>query len=181
LALGRRNLVLVGFMGSGKSSLGRMAARRLHRPFVDTDAWVESRSGQSVADIFRRQGEAAFRRLEAEAVAAAAARRRLVVATGGGALRDPLNLRRLRQGGVLVALQAEPEVLLARAGRLPGVRPLLDVPDPLGRVRELLAERAELYRQADLHLDTTHLGLQEALEALLALVGEGSAGATRPR
>ncbi len=173
-ALGGRNLVLVGFMGTGKSTLGRGAALALGRPFVDTDAEVESRAGASVAEIFATHGEAAFRRWEAEAVAAVAAGPGRVVATGGGVLARPDNAEMLRATGVFVLLEARPEVILRRVGgaRAGVRRPLLSGPDPLRRIEELLAARSVMYAQADLRLDTSDLGPDMAIQALLGVCAQ---------
>jgi shikimate kinase/3-dehydroquinate synthase len=162
-----RNLVLVGMPGSGKSTVGLAVAERLGREFVDTDELVAAAAGRDVPEIFRAEGEAGFRARERQAVAAVAARRNLVVATGGGVLGDPENLARLRGSGVLVALWAAPEALVRRAAE---GRPLLEAADPLARVKELLAAREAQYRQADLHLDTTGLSVDEAARTLVDLV-----------
>src|SRR5262245_38860810 len=110
------NLILVGFMGTGKTSAGQAVAARLGWQFVDTDLMIEARCGRPVAAIFAEEGEAAFRAAEAETVREAAALRHAVIATGGGVLNDPANLAALQASGVLVCLTALPEVILARVG-----------------------------------------------------------------
>lgn len=152
--LAGRNIILIGFMGTGKSVVGRRLARDLHRAFIDTDREVERRAGVSIADLFAVAGEPAFRDLEMAVVADLATRRGIVIATGGGTLLRPANRAALR-GGLVVALTASPEVILARTRRR--ARPLLAVTDPLARIRALLAERRELYAAADLTVDTTAL------------------------
>src|SRR5919199_1262785 len=119
------NLVLVGFSCSGKTTLGRNVARRLRMTFVDTDRFIEEMTGRTIPQIFREDGEAAFRAFEREAVGRIMAERNQVVSTGGGAFVD-----RLRN---------------SRSGR---PRPLLDSPDPLGRVMQLMADRKEAYSAA---------------------------------
>ncbi len=168
-ALGPRNLVLVGFMGTGKTTLGRAVARLLGRPFQDTDALVVARVGIPIPQIFAREGDAGFRRHEAAVVASAAALTGRVLATGGGVLSEPENVRALRANGILVALLARPEVILERVGgaRAGVRRPLLNVPDPLAQIRELLAAREPIYGLADLRLDTSDLGQKQAARALL--------------
>jgi shikimate kinase len=144
----------MGFMGTGKSEVGRRLAQRLGRAFVDTDQLVEERAGKRVAAIFAEDGEPAFRAFERDAVADAAGRGRAVVAVGGGAVLDPENVRRLREGGILVHLTARPDVLLARIGD-GGARPLL-AKDPAGTVRRLLVERGPAYAAAaDMTVDTS--------------------------
>lgn len=181
-ALGDRNLVLVGFMGTGKSTLGRGAARALRRPFADTDTVVERRAGRSIPDIFAAGGEAAFRDLEAAAAADLGRPRRGVVATGGGILGRADNLAALRAGGVLVALTARPDVILARVGGAGAAkrRPLLAGDDPLQRIAALLQERAALYAQADLTLDTGRMRRDVAVIALLRLCAERAGAVRRP-
>jgi len=164
------NVVLVGMPGSGKTHVGRILAGRLGWTFVDTDALVERRSGRSVAEIFAAQGEEAFRAAERAAVREAVRSRPAVIATGGGVLADRRNRDRLRNGGLLVYLQADPPVLLNRVSRDGIARPLL-AGDPEGHLRALLAERAPLYQQADIVMDATRSpeelvsGMWEALLA----------------
>ncbi|MBO8142647.1 MAG: 3-dehydroquinate synthase [Firmicutes bacterium] len=145
------NVVLIGFMGAGKTAVGRRLAERLGRPFVDADQVVEESAGMSIRDIFAREGEAGFRRREAEAVRRLAARRGQVIATGGGAVMERENLRALRATGTLVWLRAPIGELLARA-RASGGRPLLERSD--FEVRALYARREPVYALADLVVDT---------------------------
>lgn len=152
-------VVLVGMMGSGKTTVGRRLARRLHRPFVDSDEQVEARTGRTVADIFRTDGEAAFRPLEAEALAAAlAADPPAVVAAAGGTVLDPDNRRAMAAAGTVVWLRADPAVLAARvAAAGDDHRPLLD-DDPAGTLRRLADERDVHYHEvADLVVDVDEL------------------------
>ena len=149
-----RAVVLMGFMGTGKSEVGRRLAQRLGRSFVDTDQTIEERAGKRIAAIFADDGEVAFRRLEREAVEDAASRGGAIIAVGGGAVLDPENLRRLREAGVLVHLTARPEIILRRVGDGAN-RPLLQ-DDPHGAVTRLLAERGPAYAAAaDVTVDTS--------------------------
>ena len=145
------NLALVGFMGTGKSSVGRAAAELLQFEFVDTDALIEARFGCSITDIFAREGEPAFRQYEKEAIAGLSRRRGLVIATGGGAVVDPGNMDCLKTHSLVIWLCASPETIWERV-RNQTHRPLLQTPDPLGRIRELMALREPAYRRADVHL-----------------------------
>lgn len=144
------NLILVGFSCSGKTTLGRNVARRLRLQFVDTDRFIEEMTGRTIPDIFREDGEPAFRAFEREAIAQITAERNQVVSTGGGAFVDPINRERLRNGNLVIHLQVRPETVVDRlrnskSGR---PRPLLDSPDPLERVKQLMAERREVYTAA---------------------------------
>jgi shikimate kinase len=144
------NLILVGFSCSGKTTLGRNLARRLRLVFVDTDRCIEDMAGRTIPEIFRDEGEAAFRELEREAIDLVMAERLQVVSTGGGAFVDPQNRERLRNGNLVVHLQVRPETVVDRlrnskSGR---PRPLLDSPDPLARVNLLMDERKEAYSAA---------------------------------
>src|SRR5262249_3630627 len=140
----RPNVVLIGFMGTGKTAIGEATAARLGDAFVDTDAVIEAQAGRSIARIFADDGEPAFRRLETQVVAAVAARDGSVIATGGGVPLSEENMRHLRRNGLIVALHAEPEAILARTGD-GRARPLLGA-DPAGNVRRLLKEREAVYR-----------------------------------
>jgi shikimate kinase len=165
-----RAIVLMGFMGTGKSEVGRRLAQRLGRAFVDTDQLVEERTGKRVAAIFADDGEAAFRALERIAVAEAVAGSGAVVAVGGGAVLDPENVRVLRAGGTLVYLTARPEVILRRIGN-PASRPLLK-DDPHGAVTRLLAERGPVYEAAaDVTVDTSNQSAAEVVEEIQLALG----------
>jgi shikimate kinase len=144
------NLILVGFSCSGKTTLGRNVARRLRLAFVDTDRYIEEMTGRTIPEIFRVDGEAAFRAVESEAIARIMADQNQVVSTGGGAFVNPDNRIKLRTGNLVIHLQVRPETVVDRlrnskSGR---PRPLLDNPDPLERVVELMAERKEAYSAA---------------------------------
>ncbi len=161
-----RNLALIGFMATGKTTVGRELARRLGWPFVDTDELVERRAGRPIPEIFAQDGEAAFRALEREAVREAARLRPAVIACGGGVPLDPRNVRELRRTCRLVLLEADLETVLARVGSAAD-RPLLNG-DPEGQARRLLVERTPRYREvADLVVDTSRLGVAAAAQRIL--------------
>ncbi|GIX06821.1 MAG: shikimate kinase [Candidatus Poribacteria bacterium] len=161
-----QNIVLVGFMGSGKTSVGRELARRLGWEFVDTDALIERMAGRSIPEIFRERGEPYFRDLESEAIRTATCGTRTVLATGGGAVLRPENMSRLKAAGLVVLLDAEAEELYRRVVN-EGRRPLLEVADPLARIRELLEYRRPYYAQADLRIDTTGRPVEAIVEEIL--------------
>ena len=142
----RPNVVLTGFMGTGKTTVGRLLAHRLQYEFVDTDVLIEAR-GETIAEIFRSRGEDAFREIEHALAADLAARRGLVVSTGGRMMLDLRNDASLGRSGRVFCLVASPDAILARVHRDDPrrERPLLSVADPRARIVELLAERAAGY------------------------------------
>jgi shikimate kinase / 3-dehydroquinate synthase len=147
-----RNLVLTGFMGVGKTAVGKAVARRLERDFLDMDAEIESRAGKTIARIFETGGEGAFRTMEAALCRELADQTDFVIATGGGALLDPENRAALMATSNVVCLNAGVDEILARVGassssgsQEAGVRPLLDVPDPRAVVERLLTARVSAY------------------------------------
>ncbi|HYF94155.1 MAG TPA: shikimate kinase [Symbiobacteriaceae bacterium] len=143
------NAVLIGMMGSGKSTVGRLLAGALLRPFIDTDTLVELKAGALIRQIFAAEGEAGFRRREAEAVLEAVAEDGRIIATGGGAVLNPTSREALRRGALVFWLDAEPEELYRRAMHQgAAARPLLNGPDPLDTLRRLRDERAPAYAQA---------------------------------
>jgi shikimate kinase len=160
------NLALVGFMGTGKSSVGRMAAEQLQFTFIDTDELIESETGKSVAEIFTQQGEAAFRKYERDVVQALGARRQTVIATGGGLVIDPANMASLKSHALVVCLWASPETIWERV-QAQTHRPLLQTPDPQARIRELLEQRGPAYRQADILLHTGFRSTKEVVHQVL--------------
>jgi shikimate kinase len=141
------NLILTGFMGTGKSSLGRRLAKELNYKFVDTDQLIEDRLGKTITELFQDEGEAVFRKLEAELVQELAKRQGLVIATGGGLMMNPDNVATLEQTGQILCLVATPEEILERISLQPGTRPLLKDPNPLQKITELLEQRATTYGQ----------------------------------
>lgn len=150
------NLALIGFMGVGKSTVGRLCAKQLGYTFLDSDAVIAERAGCPVAQFFAERGEAAFRALEREVIAELAARPGIVLSTGGGVVLDAANVANLRAGGLVVLLTASVEVVLRRVGDR-NSRPLLaSASDPRARVLQLLAERAPYYeRAAHCRVETT--------------------------
>ncbi|CAG1065272.1 shikimate kinase [uncultured bacterium] len=156
-------VILTGFMGTGKSTVGRLLARRLGFGFLDLDELIEKEAGMAVKDIFSSHGEARFRELEAKAIerlASGALGTELVVSTGGGAVISVRNRSLLRSFGLLVCLKASHEEILKRVGNRPE-RPLLYGPGREEKLRALLAERQEAYTDCDLEVDTTRLKPEE--------------------
>jgi len=139
------NIILTGFMGTGKSTVGRLLAGRMGREFVDTDDLIAQRDGRSVADIFNEAGETHFRDLEAQVAAELAERRGLVIATRGRLMLDPANASVLGLTGPVFCLAAEPEVIVSRVSSAANGRPLLAGVDPERRIKSLLERRAAAY------------------------------------
>jgi shikimate kinase len=160
------NLILVGFMGAGKSSVGRLLARRLRRCFVETDDLITSREGRAIPEIFRAEGEAYFRRLEGEALDALADKAADVIATGGGFPCREDRMRRLRALGTVIWLRSDVRVALARAQRA-GARPMLDGRS-LEEIEALYREREPYYQQAHLTVDTDGLGVDQVVRRTLS-------------
>jgi len=161
-----RNIVLTGFMATGKSSVGPKLALRLGYDFVDVDALIEVEAGMPVPEIFSTYGEGAFRSLESRMLERVAARARCVIATGGGAIVDVRNLELLRRNGVIVTLTAEPDVILERIGSR-NDRPMLQGGETRERIGHLLAERAAAYAKADLTVDTSTRTVEEVVTHLV--------------
>lgn len=161
-----RNLALIGFMGTGKSTVGHMAAHQLGFAFTDTDRLIEALAGKPVAEVFAQDGEEAFRKLEMQVVADLARLDRTVVATGGGLGANPNHLASLKQHALVVCLCASPEVIWQRVHHNVH-RPLLQVPDPRARIRELLAAREPVYRQADVLVNTGPRQLRDVVQHVL--------------
>lgn len=151
------NIVLIGFMGTGKTVLGKILAKSLKMEFIDTDSLIEEKDGKSVARIFCENGERYFRKLERDVIKVVSRKNNAVISTGGGVVLSPGNMKQLRRNGVIICLKSKPEVILKRIKRQKGIRPLLNKPDPLKEIRSLLRERAPYYKQADFVIDTSHL------------------------
>ncbi|MDT3736985.1 MAG: shikimate kinase [Denitratisoma sp.] len=147
------NIYFVGMMGAGKTTIGRQLARRLKKRFVDCDHEIEARTGVRIPVIFEIEGEAGFRRRESQVLHALSGEHDLVLATGGGVVLDPQNRKRLAETGLVIYLCVQPDELFART-RHDRNRPLLQVADPLSKIRELHEQRDPLYREiADIVLE----------------------------
>jgi shikimate kinase len=166
------NIYLLGMMGAGKTTVGKLIARRLKRRFLDSDQEIERRCGVRIAVIFEIEGEQGFRSREEHAIAELAALDGVVLATGGGAVLSAENRRRLASRGTTVYLHARPEDLYRRL-RHDKNRPLLDTPNPSQRLRDLYAARDPLYRQvADIVVETGAQSVQGLARELLAKIEE---------
>lgn len=161
-----QNIALIGFMGTGKSTVGRLVAEQLKFDFLDTDALIEHRSGRKITEIFAQNGEPAFRQLEAQLVSELAARTHTIISTGGGLPTNPTNLDNLKSHSLLVCLWASPERIFERV-REQSHRPLLHDPDPLGKIRTLLAAREKFYKRADVLINSDLRSAREVAQQVI--------------
>ena len=160
------NLALIGFMGAGKTSVGRQAAEQLHFEFLDTDELIESGTGRTISEIFKTDGEPAFRALERQTVAELALRDRTVISTGGGLPVNPANLASLKTHALVVCLWASPEKIWERVKNQTH-RPLLHDPAPQKKIRDLLAAREQFYKQADVLINTDIRSVREVVQQVV--------------
>lgn len=171
-ALPDSNIILTGFMGTGKTVVGQEIARRLSRPFVDMDGEIKARAGKSIPRIFAEDGEDTFRQMEASLCGELSTQRGLVIATGGGALVDPTNRATMMRSGSIVCLTCDVDEILRRVngGGNPD-RPLLNVADPRTEVERLLEMRREAYRAIPWQVDTTGLSVEEVATRVIEVAG----------
>ncbi len=160
------NLALIGFMGTGKTSVGRLVAEQLGFEFLDTDEFIQAHTGRTIADIFAKDGEPAFRALERQAVQELSTRTKTVIATGGGLPTNQENLDALKTFAVVVCLWASPGKIWERV-RNQSHRPLLHDADPQKKIRELLALREPFYKQADVLINTDLRSVREATQQIV--------------
>lgn len=172
--LGDRSIVLIGMMGVGKSSIGRRLGARLGVPFVDADTEIERAAGMSIADIFARHGEAAFRSGEARVIARLLNGGPQILATGGGAVMNEATRALIKERGVSIWLSAELDLLLRRISKRKAERPMLQTDDPAATLRDLLATRQPIYAQADITVQSRDMPhdaiVTEIIEALTAFL-----------
>jgi shikimate kinase len=148
-----KNIVLTGFMGTGKTAVGRELSRLLSMRLVDVDSEIESERAMKISEIFSVFGEPYFRDLETALIMRFAKEANLIISTGGGAVLREENMAALRKTGAIFCLQAYPETILARTAKSSG-RPLLNVDDPLAKIKELLDYRMPYYEKAGILIDT---------------------------
>ena len=163
------NIVLVGFMGTGKSTVGRVIAQKLGFHFIDTDDVIEQTSKAKISDIFAEHGEVYFRDLESQAVKLVALMKNQVVATGGGVVLRSSNIDLLRTGGPIFCLNATPKAIWDRV-RSSRSRPLLRGPDPLKKIETLLDKRAPYYALADHQIETTGVSVDRVANEIISYI-----------
>jgi shikimate kinase len=161
-----RNLALIGFMGTGKSSVGRFVATQLRFDFVDTDELIEVHAGKLIAEIFAQEGEPRFRQIENQIVSELARRQRTVISTGGGLGANAANLASLKEHALVVCLWASPTSIWQRVQHQ-SHRPLLCDGDPMTKICALLAEREATYKQADVLVNTEMRSIRQVGQHVL--------------
>jgi len=166
-----RNIVLTGFMGTGKTAVGKILSQKLGFVLIDTDAEIEREQKTTITDIFNRLGEAAFRDMESAVIKRLSVMKKAVLSTGGGAVLRPENMDALRKNWVIVCLAATPETILRRTCASNN-RPLLQVADPLQKIRELYDFRRPYYEKADIIINTDEIGPLKVAEEIIARINE---------
>ncbi len=148
-----KNIILTGFMGTGKTAVGKELAKLLNMRLVDVDTEIEQSSKMKITDIFKNFGEPHFRDIETDMIRKLARAKNSVISTGGGAVLREENMRALRETGIIFCLYADPETIISRTKGC-GDRPLLNVEDPLAKINELLRTRMPFYEKAGIVIDT---------------------------
>lgn len=167
MPLGTKNVSLIGFMGTGKSSIGKALGRILSRPVIDIDRVVETKEKRKIREIFEMHGEAHFRKLEKDAIAEAAEAVGKVITTGGGAAIDPANMEALRKNGWVISLTAKAETIYYRV-KDSKHRPLLaSGEDRLESIKKLMEIRRPYYEKADFHFETDGHSAAQVAEAII--------------
>jgi shikimate kinase len=169
-----KNLVLIGFMGTGKSSVGLRLAQKLKKEFVDMDREIEVVSGMSISEIFKRYGEVRFRSEEHLMAIKVGKRENLVIATGGGAVLISENITILKENGIIICLDATPQDIFARVNRKKGTRPLLKKDVNIQEIEKLLNEREAFYACADIRINTSGKDLETIINEILQLLDDNS-------
>lgn len=166
-----KNIVLVGMMGAGKTTIGALLAQKIHATYVDIDSAVEKETGKTINQIFESYGEDLFRKLESKTIKKYAAYHNQVISTGGGAVSNPVNLEELQRNSILFYLKATPKELYARIKDVKN-RPLLKQPNPLSVLDKLLKEREKSYQMADYTIVTSNKQAFEIIEEIIEKYNE---------
>ncbi len=169
-----KNIVLIGLMGSGKSAIGRTIAKRLGRRFIDTDRYIERKTGKTITEVFNEEGEGKFRLLEKETIKKISQYVGIVIATGGGTIKDLENFRYLKESGWIIALYASPATLYKRIeGKR--IRPLLlNEGEPIKKLEEIFNERKGMYAQADFQINTEEKEIDQIVDEVINLLNTNS-------
>ncbi|MEN6460618.1 MAG: shikimate kinase [Syntrophomonas sp.] len=168
-----KNIVLLGFMGTGKSSVGFYLAKKLKRKFIDMDREIEKIAGMSIAEMFKIYGEKRFRSEEELMAGKLGQLSDLVIATGGGVVLKESNIISLRKNGILIRLNAAPEDIFERVNRKKGVRPLLKKDLNVDNIKKMLADREKFYSCADLVINTSGKELNDIVDEISEILQKG--------
>lgn len=164
----RTSVALIGFMGTGKTVVGKLLAEKLGKKFIELDAIIEKKAGKSIPEIFRKDGEIGFRELEISVTRDIINEKNAVIACGGGIVLNKINIDRLRKECVIVCLTASPQVIIERTSGDADERPLLSVPDRARQVEELMKFREPYYkRSADITIDTSRISADSVVERIM--------------
>ena len=161
------NIVLVGFMGTGKTTVGKLLANKLNWSYVDTDILIEQKIGLVISKIFEQYGESYFRDRESEVIQEVMQKTQQIVATGGGIVLRDQNIAVMKSNGIIICLTATPEVIYERT-KSNNYRPLLKVAKPQQKIKELLEYRAPFYAKADITIDASNLAPIEIVNRILS-------------
>jgi len=168
-----QNIILIGFMGTGKTEVGMLLAKKLKMTYIDTDSIIEKEQGMTINDIFAKKGEERFRDMETKLLDELEGIEGRVISTGGGIILRPGNVIKLKSMGPLILLWADADTVYERTKNA-GTRPLLNVEEPKSRIREILEFRTPIYEGiADLKLDTSRLSPEEASNKIVKFIKEG--------
>ena len=164
----KTSIALIGFMGTGKTAVGKILATKLGREFIELDSLIEQKAGKSIPEIFQQDGEIGFRELEIEAAKEVSNKKKAVIACGGGIVLNKINIDRLRKECIIVYLTASPGIILKRTSDDKNERPLLKAPDRVSQIKELLSFRQPFYeRAADIKIDTSKLNTDSVAERIM--------------
>lgn len=161
------NIVLTGFMATGKTILGKSLAEKLKMEFIDTDSLIEKNEGKRISKIFAEEGEKYFRNIEKNIIKKISRNNNTVISTGGGVVLLPENMENLREKGIIICLKTRPEIILERVKQQKGIRPLLNKPEPLKEIKSILRTRAPYYKQADFTIDTSDFEVEKIINRIL--------------
>ncbi|HUT68947.1 MAG TPA: shikimate kinase [Dehalococcoidales bacterium] len=164
----KTSIALIGFMGMGKTVVGKLLAEKLGKEFIELDAIIEKKAGRSIPEIFRKDGEIGFRELEIAVTKDVAKEMNAVIACGGGIVLNTINIDRLRKECIIICLAASPQVIIKRTSGDTGERPLLAVPDRARQIKELLKFRKPFYeRSADITINTSRISAESVVESVM--------------
>ena len=164
-----KNIVLVGFMGTGKTEVSKILASRLKRQRLCIDDMIEWKVGKRISRIFEEDGEAYFRKVESDIVAVASKDKNVIIDAGGGVVMNEQNVRRLKDHGLIFCLTATPEAIFERTKGY-SHRPLLDSDNPLEAIKDMLKKRSEFYKRSDYAVDTTDILPDEAADRIIKIM-----------